>query len=122
MAKLPRQSFTTEFREQAVKLALEEKLTLLEAARRLGMSAKTLANWMHRSRTGKLSAVGESRTPVMEMEAEMTRLKWELAEAKMERDLLKNRPRGLPRPICIETGCAYTGVSHGQWPPAFWRH
>lgn len=89
MAKLPRQSFTAEFREQAVKLVSEEKLTLPEAARRLGMSAKTLANWMHRARTGSLSAVGESRTPVTEVEAEMTRLRRELAEAKMERDLLK---------------------------------
>ncbi|MBP1152544.1 transposase [Methylocaldum sp. RMAD-M] len=42
MAKLPRQSFTAEFREQAVKLVSDEKLTLPEAARRLGMSAKTL--------------------------------------------------------------------------------
>jgi transposase len=50
MAKLPRQSFTAEFREQAVQLVSEEKLTLPEAARRLGMSAKTLANWVHRAR------------------------------------------------------------------------
>ena len=89
MAKLPRQSFTAEFREQAVKLVNEEKLTLPEAARRLGMSAKTLANWVHQARSGRLSQVGEGRKPVTDEQAEIARLKRELAEAKLERDLLK---------------------------------
>ncbi|MVF25022.1 hypothetical protein EVC37_26035 [Methylocaldum sp. BRCS4] len=89
MAKLPRQSFTAEFREQAVKLVSDEKLTLPEAARRLGMSAKTLANWVHRARAGRLSTVGESRQPVTDVEAENARLRRELAEVRMERDLLK---------------------------------
>jgi len=35
MAKLPRQSFTAEFREQAVKLVSDKKLTLPEAVQRL---------------------------------------------------------------------------------------
>jgi transposase len=89
MTKLPRQSFTAEFREQAVKLVNEENLTLPEAARRLGMSSKTLGNWMHQAQKGKLSVIGEGRKPVSEAEAEMARLKRELAEAKLERDLLK---------------------------------
>ncbi len=89
MAKLPRQSFTAEFRDQAVKLVSEENLTLPAAAKRLGMSAKTLANWIHRARAGRLSAVGESRKPVTDEQAEIARLKRELAEAKLERDLLK---------------------------------
>lgn len=89
MAKLPRQSYTAEFREQAVKLVSDEKLTLPEAAKRLGMSAKTLANWMHQARAGRLSSVGESRKPVTEMEADNARLRRELAELRLERDLLK---------------------------------
>jgi transposase len=64
MSKLPRQSFTAEFREQAVKLVDEEKLALPEAARHLGMLARTLANWVYRARAGELKAVGESRRPV----------------------------------------------------------
>lgn len=89
MTKLPRQLFTAEFREQAVRLILEEQLTIPEAARRLGMSAKTLANWVHRARSGRLSQVGEGRKPVTDEQAEIARLKRELAEAKLERDLLK---------------------------------
>ena len=37
-------------------------------------------------------------------------------------ELIKNRPRGKPRPICIETDGAYTGRALGQRPLAFWRH
>ena len=89
MAKLPRQTFTVEFREQAVKLISEEKLTIPEAARRLGMSVKTLGNWVHKSRAGALSTVGESRKPVTDQEAENARLRREVAELRLERDLLK---------------------------------
>lgn len=35
-----------EFREQAVQLVQEQELTILEAARRLAMSDKTLVNWV----------------------------------------------------------------------------
>jgi transposase len=75
-------------------LVSEEKLTLPEAARRLGVSTKTLANWVHRARAGRLSTVGESRQPVTDVEAENARLRRELAEARMERGLLKTNPRG----------------------------
>ena len=93
MTKLPRQSFTAEFREQAVKMIADEQLTIPEAARRLGLSVKTLGNWVQRSRRGQLSPVGEGRQAVTAEHAELSRLRRELAEAKLERDLLKNRPR-----------------------------
>jgi transposase len=89
MSKLPRQIFTAEFRAQAVKLVLEEHLTFPEAAQRLGMSEKTLANWVYRARAGKLDQVGDSRQPATAEQAEISRLKRELAEARLERDLLK---------------------------------
>lgn len=89
MAKLARQSFTHEFREQAVKLIVEDKLSVPEAARRLSLSAKTLANWVYKARADRLSAVGDTRRPVTDLEAEVARLKRELMEARMERDLLK---------------------------------
>lgn len=89
MNKLPKQVYTKEFRENAVKLVMEERLKVPEAARRLSMSAKTLANWVHWARSGKLEEVGSNRKPVTEVEAELTRLQRELAEVKMERDILK---------------------------------
>ena len=53
------------------------------------MSGKTLKNWVGRARQGQLATVGASRRPVTELEAELSRLKRDLAEARMERDILK---------------------------------
>lgn len=89
MEKLPRQKYTKEFREQAVRLVSEQALTTPEAARRLAMSDKTLANWVHKARHGTLAGMDGTRKPVTELEAEVSRLKRELAEARMERDILK---------------------------------
>jgi len=89
MERVPPQKYTTEFREQAVQLILEQKLTIPEAARRLSMSGKTLKNWVGRARRGQLATLGASRRPVTELEAEVSRLKRELVEARLERDILK---------------------------------
>ncbi len=78
-----------EGREQAVQLVQDQELTIPEVARRLVMSDKTLANWVGRARRGPLAKLGENRRPVTELEAEVSRLKRELAEARMERDILK---------------------------------
>ena len=89
MTRLPKQSYTQEFREQAVKSVLEGGLTLPETARRLNMSAKTLANWVHQFRSGHWETGNAGSQPVSDLEAEISRLRRELAEAKLERDLLK---------------------------------
>jgi transposase len=89
MEHLPRQQYTKEFREQAVRLVLEQQVTIPEAARRLSMSGKTLERWVCHARRGQLATLGESRRPVTEVAAELSRLKRELAEARMERDILK---------------------------------
>lgn len=89
MADLPRQTFTAEFRAEAVKLVIDQQLTVPEAAKRLGMPAKTLGGWVTLARKGELGRLGESRKPVTDAEAEMARLRRGLAEARMERDLLK---------------------------------
>jgi len=72
-----------------VQLVLEQQLTIPEAARRLSMSGKTLKNWVGRARRGQLATLGASRRPVTDLEAELSRLKRDLAEARMERDILK---------------------------------
>ena len=89
MEQVPRQQYTKEFREQAVRLVLEQEVTIPEAARRLSMSSRTLERWVGRARQGQLATLGESRRPVTELEAEVSRLKRDLEEARMERDILK---------------------------------
>jgi transposase len=87
MNRIPKARYTKEVREEAVKLA--EALGASEASRRLSIPLKTLANWMRASKTGKLAEVGQHQRPQTELEAELHRIKRELAEVKMERDLLK---------------------------------
>ena len=103
MEKLPRQKYTKEFREQAVRLVREQELTIPEAARRLSVSDKTLSNWVVKARHGQLASLDGNRKPVTDLEAEVSRLTRELTEARMERDILKNGLHGLPCPLCIET-------------------
>jgi transposase len=89
MERVAKAVYTAEFRAEAVALVLRDGLKASEAARRLSISKKTLDNWLAQGRAGKLAAIGTNRAPVTEQEAELSRLRKELAETKMERDLLK---------------------------------
>ncbi len=91
MEKLPRQRYTTEFRQQAVELITRDGLSIAAASRRLSISPKTLANWVKWAKEGALpnaSAV-TPRHAASEEEAELSRLRRENAELRMERDILK---------------------------------
>jgi len=85
----PQGRYTKEFREEAVKLVTEEGLSWAEAARRLSLPTSTLANWVKAYKAGKLGDVGKTYRPLTEVEMELARTKKELAEVKMERDILK---------------------------------
>ena len=87
MNRVPRARYTKELREEAVKLA--EAVGASEASRRLSIPLKSLANWQRAAKAGKLEEVGRQQKPQTELEAELQRTKRELAEVKMERDLLK---------------------------------
>ena len=89
MKGIPQGRYTREFREEAVKLVMEEKLSLPEAARRLSLAPSTLGYWVKAFRIGKLGDIGKSYRPLTEIEMELARAKKELAEVKMERDILK---------------------------------
>jgi len=86
---IPQGRYTKEFREEAVKLVTEEKLLLPEAARRLSLSPSTLGNWVKAYKAGRLGEVGKTYRPLTEIEMELARMKKELVEVKMERDILK---------------------------------
>jgi transposase len=86
---VPQGRYTKELREEAVKLVMEAKLSLPEAARRLSLPVSTLRNWMKAYNEGKLGEVGRTRRPLTEIEMELARTKKELVEVKMERDILK---------------------------------
>jgi len=86
---IPRVRYTKEFRQEAVKLVMDEGLSWGEAARRLSLPTSTLANWVKAAKAGRLGEVGQNYRPLTEIEMELARTKKELAEVKMERDILK---------------------------------
>ena len=91
MEKLPRQIYTTEFRQQAVEMVTRDGLSIAEASRRLSLSPKTLTNWVRRAKHGDspAAAAPAPRREVTDVEAELSRLRRENAELRMERDILK---------------------------------
>jgi len=89
MEKLPRAGYSPEFREQAVRTYQESGLSVAEVAKRLSLPKSSLNHWVMAARKGKLASVGKNQKPVSELEMELSRLKRELAETKMERDFLK---------------------------------
>ena len=89
MKGIPQGRYTKEFRLEAVKLVTEEGLSWTEAAWRLSLPTSTLANWIKACKAGKLGDVGKKYRPLTDLEMELVHTKKELAEVKMERDILK---------------------------------
>ena len=89
MKGIPRGKYTKEFREEAVKLITEEKLSYPEAGRRLQLAPTTILNWVKASKAGKLGEIGKNYRPLTELEIELARVKKENAILKMECEILK---------------------------------
>jgi transposase len=89
MERIPKAIYTKELREEAVKLVTEGGFRIPEVGRRLSVSPSTLRYWVKANREGKLKEVGKQQRPLTEIEMELARVKRELAEVRMERDLLK---------------------------------
>lgn len=83
-----KQDYSPEFRMEAVKLVTDQGLSQGEAARRLAIPKGTLANWVATTR-GKASGTPAGSRSVAELEQENIRLRKELAETRLERDILK---------------------------------
>lgn|SRR5690606_31449838 len=91
--RLPKRQYTEEFKAEAVRLAAT--VGGHEAARRLGVPVATVGNWSRRgvalAGAGGAPVPGEApaRRPVSELEAENSRLRRELAEAKLDVEILR---------------------------------
>ena len=93
--KTPKRQYTDEFKIEAAKLG--ESVGAHEAARRLGVPVATLGNWKRRRAAASIGApqVATSasalpiRRPVSELEAENSRLRRELADAKLDVEILR---------------------------------
>jgi len=89
MERVPKGVFTKEFKEEAVKMVTEGRLSIPEVGRRLSIPKSTLAHWVKIAKEGRLSDTCKKQKPVTVDQMELARLKREIAELKMERDILK---------------------------------
>jgi transposase len=89
MQKVPYGKYSKEFREEAVKLVIEGGLSVPETSRRLSLPKSTLENWLRKYREGTLGDIGKDQRQLTETERELARVKRELIQTRMERDLLK---------------------------------
>ena len=87
MERVPKGVYTKEFKEEAVKLVTEAGLSVSEVAQRLSVGKSTIEYWVRKAREGRLSDQGRKAVSAEEME--MNRLRREVAELKMEREILK---------------------------------
>ena len=83
---MARKAYSKEFRESAVRMVTEQKRTVPEAAKNLGVLETTLRYWLksHRERSGTADAAEETalRKRNRELEAENQKL-------RLEREILK---------------------------------
>jgi transposase len=83
--KIPKQEYTAEFKEQAVRHA--QAVGIATAARDLGLVEQTLRNWVKASAAGQLTAA--NARPVTAEQMELSRLRAENARLKMHVEILK---------------------------------
>ena len=85
MAKTKPKAYPVEFKESAVKLAIESKQPVAQTAKELGITKTTLYTWVDKYSKPKESTVRTDE----HLYDELKKLKKDLARVTRERDLLK---------------------------------
>jgi len=83
-----RRAFNREFKLEAVKLVRERGISAAQAGRDLGIHANVVSRWVREARADQAQAF-PGRGVMKADDAELARLKRELAKTKAERDILK---------------------------------
>ena len=82
--------FADEFKEEAVKQAIERGYAVGDVAKRLGISVQGLYKWV---KVYSPNATDRYEAELKEVRRENLKLKAELSRVQEERDILKKRPR-----------------------------
>jgi len=80
--------YSEEFKQEAANQVIHHNYPVAEVAERLGISSKTLYNWVK-----TFSQPPKNRQEQDDMHAEIARLKKQLKRAEQERDILKEAAR-----------------------------
>lgn len=86
MKKLPKQEYTAEFKELAVKQVKAGLVSNWAVAKELGIGDQTLRNWVKAFDEGKLNGIGAKVVTAEQME--LSRVRAENARLKMENEIL----------------------------------
>ncbi len=97
ISRRPRRSFTDEFRAGAVRLVLDEGKTIPQVARDLDLTQSALRTWVERARADR--SKGKTGLTTAERE-ELTKLRKQVRELTMERDILEEAAVISGRPAC----------------------
>ena len=85
--KKKRRKYTQEFKEEAVKLVIEQGYQIAEAARNLGVNENVLGRWKRDMERGGEESPGLKGGAVLQVE--LNRLRKENKRLKIEREILK---------------------------------
>ena len=107
LEKIDRRVYSTELKQEAVRLVMEQGLNCTQAGGKLGVPAKTLANWArpHRRKESlKQIAQGVANDDPAALKADNLELRKQNLRLRQERDILKKfsqyaagqMPGGLP--------------------------
>ncbi|SNT69869.1 transposase [Psychrobacter sp. LV10R520-6] len=83
------QSYSTEFKAEAVKKIADNNGNLSATARQLGIAMQTLSNWQNKTNQGKLVGTEQYDPELMAALEEIKQLKRQLKIAEEEREILK---------------------------------
>lgn len=86
--KRTRTSYPKEFKQDAVRLVVDQRYSCPEVGRRLGVASSNVSRWVRQYRQEQQD-LNEGGTPRKELEAEIRRLKKENKRLEMEREILK---------------------------------
>lgn len=86
MKKIPKQAYTQEFKELAVKRVIAGE-SIPRVAKELDMHDQTLRNWVKAAAAGKLHETGGKKVAPEAME--LSRLRADVARLKRENEILK---------------------------------
>jgi transposase-like protein len=99
-------SYSAELKAEAVKMVIEQGLTQKETGKRLSIPKGNIGNWVSAAKAGlRNGSPGEQS--VAELSRENARLRKELAEARMEREIL---------PLVMSTTTKRFSILCEPWP------
>jgi transposase len=102
MSKRERRTFNAEFKLQVVQMIREQGLSVGDVCRDMKLGETAVRRWMAQADEEAAGRPGIGK-PLTAEQQRIRQLEAENKQLRGDVDILKNCPRGLPRPAWIET-------------------